>query len=139
VVWVALAGGAALVARPADVTRRLVWIDFSQRGPTRHEEQEGALRAKYAQHAWWIEAFMNDEPVDRMVAHFANGGAPIVVRAIDYHDEWSARYAPRLAERLDAELLATFPSPFGDIPGCTLHTYNGWTDRYYLVRGVKRP
>ena len=130
---------ALVILRPAELSGRLVFADFSGRNAANHEVLEAGIRAAHPEKAWWIEAILNGEPLDRLVAHFEKGGAPVVLRVIDYHDEWSARYGAMLPARLKVELIAEFPSTFADVPNCTLHTYNSWTDRYYLVRGVQKP
>lgn len=130
---------AIVVMRPAELSRRLVFTEFSGRGAVRHEAFESAIRLAHPGKAWWIEAILNQEPVDRMVAHFEHGGSPIILRVVDYHDEWSRRYGVALPLRLKAEQIAEYDSTFPDVPGCTLHTYNSWTDRYYVVSGVRKP
>jgi hypothetical protein len=137
VLGLTLAFGAVVVARPAELTRRLVWEEFSGRGLERHTAFEAEVRGRHPGVALWVEAMMNEEPLDRLRVHFKGGGAPVLVRVVDYHDEWSARYGPSLPAKFDAELVGHFVSGFADVPGCTLHTYNSWTDRYYLVRGPK--
>jgi hypothetical protein len=130
---------AIVVVRPADLSRRLVVTEFSGRDAVRHEVFESAIRLAHPGKAWWIEAILNSEPVDRIVAHFEHGGGPIILRVVDYHDEWSRRYGATLPVRLNVEQIAEYGSTFPDVPGCTLHTYNSWTDRYYVVSGVRKP
>jgi hypothetical protein len=138
-VWFAVLLGVVIVAKPAELTRRLVWLEFSGRGYLQHTEFETKIRADYPKAEGWTSELMNGEPLDRLTAHFHGGGGPILLRMIDYCDEWSAREGQVLSERFDAELVGRCESDFADVPGCTLHTYNSWTDRYYLVRGVKTP
>ena len=137
VTWVAIGLGLAMVARPAELTRRLLWIEFSQRGAVQHEAFEADIKARFPGAAWWAEALMNSEPIERMAAHFKAGGAPILLCQINYHDEWTAHMSSIFRERFEAELIAVDPSKFADVPGCTLHTYNSWTCSYYLVRGLR--
>jgi hypothetical protein len=67
------------------------------------------------------------------------GGAPVLLREIDYHDEWCAQFSPPFTQQFKLKLLATVPSIFSDVPGCTLHVYNSWTSRYFLVEGLTKP
>ncbi|MBC7368769.1 MAG: hypothetical protein H7343_18495, partial [Undibacterium sp.] len=131
--------GALAAVRPAELSRRLVFTEFSGRGAERHNAFEAEIRAAHPEKAWWIEAILNPEPLDRLVAHFDRGGGPVVLRVVDYHDEWSLRYGAALPVRLQVEPIAEYSSTFADVPGCTLHTYNSWTDRYYVVRGARKP
>jgi len=135
----AVAAALALIARPADLTRRLVWIDFAQEGTRQRNQFQAVLQALHPKEAWWTEALLTDEPFQRLQAHFAAGGGPVVFRAIDFHDPWSARGHAKFHEHLKSELLGQWTSPFADVPPCTLHTYHGWTDRWFLVSGPRKP
>ncbi len=135
----AVAAALALMARPADLTRRLVWIDFAQEGTRQRNQYQSDLQARHPGVAWWTEVLLTDQPVQRLQAHFKSGGAPVVLRAIDYHGPWSERAHAQFHERLDSELLGQWTSPFADVPPCTLQTYHGWTDRWFLVRGPRTP
>ena len=135
----AIAAALALIARPVDISRRLVWIDFSQDGTRQRNQLESGLQARHSTEAWLIEELLTDQPVQRLEAHFAAGGPPVVLRAIDYHDPWSARAHAQFYERLNSKLLGQWTSPFADVPPCTLHTYHGWTDRWFLVSGARTP
>ena len=74
--------------------------------------------------------------MDELRQHFNEAGGALLLRVIDYHDEWSAYHGSLLQAQFEAKLLATAPSVFADVGSCTLHTYGSWTDRFYLVTGV---
>jgi len=128
---------AAVLWRPTELTSRLVLTVFSGRGGELRAAREESIRAEHPGLAWREDALLNTAPLSQLAEHFAGGGAPLVVRVIDYNDEWSARYGPMLPAEFDAKLLATDASVFADVSGCTLHTYGSWTDRIYLVRGPR--
>jgi len=129
---------AAVLWRPAELTSRLVWTVFPGRGGELRAAREERIRAEHPGLAWREDALLNTAPLSQLAEHFASGGAPLLMRVIDYNDEWSARYGPMLPAEFDTKLLATDASVFADVPGCTLHTYGSWTDRIYLVRGTRR-
>lgn len=129
---------AATLWRPTELAVRLVATEFSGRNAAERMQMDERVRAAHPGLAWRDALIMNDSPLDDLRVHFAGGGAPVLVRVVDYHDEWSARYGYQLPVEFDTRLLGTRPSTFADVPGCTLHTYGGWTDRYYLVTGVRK-
>ncbi len=131
--------GLLSLARPFEISWRLVYLGFSGRNYVRVEAIEAQLRAAHPNKDWWSEDFMNSEPLDRLIAHFKKGGGQVILRAIDYHDEWSDHHIKRIPLLLSVELLAQNPSIFSDVSNCTLHTYSSWTDRYYLVKGPLNP
>jgi hypothetical protein len=134
------AGLLALVLyRPADLSSRLVWLEFSGRNAAAGAEIEDAIRAAHPGLKWHVEALLNPGPAEVLAEHFAKGGAPVLLREIDYHDEWCAQFGPLLTQQFKVKLLATVPSIFSDVPGCTLHAYNSWTSRYFLVEGLTKP
>ncbi len=134
------AGLLALVLyRPAELSSRLVWLEFSGRNAAAAAEIDQAIRAAHPGLKWHDEAMLNPGPTEALAEYFSKGGAPVLFREIDYHDEWCAQFGPLLTEQFNVRLLATLPSIFPDVPGCTLHTYNSWTSRYFLVEGLKKP
>jgi hypothetical protein len=131
--------GVLSLIRPFELSWRLVHMGFSGQNSVQVEAIETRLRAAYPNMDWWSEDFMNTEPLTRLIAHFNTGGGQVMLRAIDYHDEWSAKHLKMLPLLLNVELVAEKPSIFYDVTNCTLHTYSSWTDRYYLVNGVQKP
>jgi hypothetical protein len=96
-----------------------------------------SVRAAHPGLGWRDALIMTELPLEALRSYFVTGGSPVLVRVVDYHDEWSARYGARLPVQFEAKLVGSRPSVFADVPGCTLHTYGGWSDRYYLVTGVR--
>lgn len=134
------AGLLALVLyRPAELSSRLVWLEFSGRNAAAVAEVEDAIQAAHPGLKWHVEALLNPGPVTALAEHFSKGGGALLLREIDYHDEWCAQFGPLLTQQFKVKLLATVPSIFSDVPGCTLHAYNSWTSRYFLVEGLKKP
>jgi hypothetical protein len=131
--------GLLVVLRSAELSGRLVFTEFSRSRAAEHDAFEEKLRNANPEKEWWIKEILNPKPLDELVEHFEHGGKPIVLRVVDYHDPWSVRYGGDLPKRLNVRQIAEFPSNFDDVSGCTLHTYNSWTDRYYIVSGVKKP
>jgi hypothetical protein len=87
---------------------------------------------------WRDEALLNPGPTTSLAEYFTKGGLPLILREIDYHDEWCELHRPLLDQQFDVKLLAKVPSVFADVPSCTLHTYSSWTTRYFLVQGIKK-
>jgi hypothetical protein len=134
-------GCAALLAvamfRPTELSVRLVTTEFSGRNTTERLAMDESVRAAHPGLGWRDALIMTELPLEALRSYFVTGGSPVLVRVVDYHDEWSARYGARLPVQFEAKLVGSRPSVFADVPGCTLHTYGGWSDRYYLVTGVR--
>jgi len=134
------AGLLALVLyRPAELSSRLVWLEFSGRYAATVAEVDEAIRAAHPGLKWHVEALLNLGPAEALAEHFSQGGGALLLREIDYHDEWCAQFRPLLTQQFKVKLLATVPSIFSDVPGCSLHVYNSWTSRYFLVEGLRKP
>lgn len=129
---------ALVVIRPADVSWRLVFTEFCGRSAREHDVLESALRAAHPDKPWWTEEILDGKPLDRIAAHFTKGGGPIVLRVMDYRDEWSARSRAEIPVRFNVEQIGERTSTFADIPACTLHTYNSCSDSYYVVHGLRK-
>lgn len=129
---------AGALIRPSEMSVRLVATEFSRRNAAERLEMDERVRAAHPGLGWRDALIMNEGPLDDLRGYFAAGGAAVLVRVVDYHDEWSARYGSQLPVQFEAKLVGARPSTFTDVPGCTLHTYGGWTDRYYLVTGVRK-
>lgn len=136
--WVTAGLLAMVLYRPTELSGRLVWDEFSGRNLAKSAEFDDAIRRAHPDLKWRDEALLNPGPTIALTEYFTQGGTPLIFREIDYHDEWCARYRPLLEQQFDAKLLAVVPSVFADVPGCTLHTYNSWTTRYFLVQGIKK-
>ena len=133
------AGLLALVLyRPAELSSRLVWLEFSGRYAATVAEVDEAIRAAHPGLKWHVEALLNLGPAEALAEHFSQGGGALLLREIDYHDEWCAQFRPLLTQQFKVKLLATVPSIFSDVPGCSLHVYNSWTSRYFLVEGLRK-
>ena len=131
-----LAGLLALtLVRPTDISLRLV-NEFSGLPAKERVAQMEKLRSAHPGLVWRETDLLSNLALDEMRQHFKDAGGALLVRVIDYHDEWSAYHAPLFQAQFEAKLLATAPSVFGDVGSCTLHTYGSWTDRFYLVKGV---
>lgn len=128
---------AIALSRPLDLSHRLVFDHYSQAGQRRMVALESEVRARFPGVEVQFYEAMSSRARDGLLAHFAGGGRPVIVRLVDYHDEWSRHYGPSLLTPFVAEEIAVNPSLFSDVPGCTLHTYSSWTDRYCLVSGLK--
>ena len=120
--------------RPTDITIRLL-KEFSGVTAVGRAMIMEDLRKTHLGLAWREIDLLNLGPLIDLKKYFEGAGGPLLIRVIDYHDEWSAFYGPMLQAQFDAQLLVTMPSAFADVSGCTLHTYSSWTDRFYLVRG----
>lgn len=136
--WVTAGFLAVVLYRPSELSGRLVWDSFSGRNWAKVAECDEAIRRAYPSLNWQEEAMLNPGPTMALAEHFIKGGSPLILREIDYHDEWCARYRPLLAQQFEVKLLDSVPSVFADVPSCTLHTYNSWTTRYFLVQGIKK-
>jgi len=133
--WV-LAGLLALaLLRPTDITRRLIH-EFSGVPAKARAAQRDKLRLTHPDLIWRETDLLSTAALDELRQHFKEAGGPLLLRVIDYHDEWSAYHGPRLQAQFEAQLLATVPSAFADVASCTLHTYGSGTDRFYVVTGV---
>ena len=133
------AGLLALVLyRPAELSSRLVWLEFSGRYAATVAEVDEAIRAAHPGLKWHVEALLNLGPAEALAEHFSQGGGALLLREIDYHDEWCAQFRPLLTQQFKVKPLATVPSIFSDVPGCSLHVYNSWTSRYFLVEGLRK-
>jgi len=114
---------------------RLIQV-FSGEPAKERVAQMEKLRSAHPGLVWRETDLLSNLALDEMRQHFKDAGGALLVRVIDYHDEWSAYHAPLFQAQFEAKLLATAPSVFGDVGSCTLHTYGSWTDRFYLVKGV---
>ncbi len=131
-----LAGLLALaLVRPTDISMRLIQVFSGGPANERAVEME-RLRLAHPELGWRETDLLNSAPLEELRKHFKDAGGALLVRVIDYHDEWSAYHGALLQAQFEAKLLATAPSAFGDVGSCTLHTYGSWTDRFYLVKGV---
>jgi hypothetical protein len=128
---------AVAMARPLDLSHRLVFDHYSQAGQRRMLAIESEVRARFPGMEVQFYEALSSHARDSLLTHFERGGPPVIVRLVDYHDEWSRHYGPSLLAPFVAEEIAVNPSLFSDVPGCTLHTYSSWTDRYCLVSGLK--
>jgi hypothetical protein len=128
---------AVAVARPLDLSHRLVFNHYSQAGQRQMLAVESEVQARFPGLEVQFYEVMSNRARDSLLTHFERGGPPVIVRLVDYHDEWSRHYGPSLLAPFVAEEIAVNPSLFSDVPGCTLHTYSSWTDRYCLVSGLK--
>ena len=125
------------LARPWDLSHRLVFDHYSQAGQRQMVAVEAEVRGRFPGVEVQFYEAMSSRARDGLLVHFQGGGPPVIVRLVDYHDEWSRHYGPSLLAPFVAEEIAVNPSLFSDVPGCTLHTYSSWTDRYCLVSGLK--
>jgi hypothetical protein len=135
-------GVAAILAltlwRPTDLSIRLVQEVFSGRAEERLGQLENRLRAEHPGLEWRVSSLLNSDPLEEMARRFDLVATPLVLRAHDYHDEWTRLQLAQLGREFEVELLGVNPSIFGDVPACTLHTYGSWTDRYYLVKARRK-
>ncbi|MCX6950995.1 MAG: glycosyltransferase family 39 protein [Verrucomicrobia bacterium] len=130
---------ALLVVRPLGGTLPLVQAEFSQARSRRHEVFEAELRARHPGTTWKHTHLLTAGPLDELEAGFKAGGGPVLMRLSDYHDEWTAYHLPLLAARFEVRAVTEAPGSFPDMPVCTLLTYHGPLERYYLVTGPKKP
>jgi len=130
---------ALLVVRPLSVTLPLVQEEFSQARSQRHEVFETELRARHPGATWKQTHLLTAEPLDELAAGFKAGGGPVLVRVSDYHDEWTAYHLPQIATRFEMQALTEAPGSFPGMPVCTLLTYHGPLERYFLITALKKP
>lgn len=135
--WVGVAW-VALVVPSVRLTWPLVTDVFSGRDAQRREAVEATVRAGCAGCPWKELGLFPEQTFAEITAHFAAGGAPLVLKVNDYGDAWSAANLRLIATRLEAAPVAEFPSPFGGLPVCTLQVYSGPHTRYYRLTGVRR-
>jgi len=133
--WCLAALLALALVRPTDISLRLI-KEFSGEPAKDRATQMEKLRLAHPSLAWRETDLLSSLPLEELRQHFKDAGGALLVRVIDYHDEWSAYHGPLLQAQFEAKLLATSPSAFADVESCTLHTYGSWTDRFYLVTGV---
>lgn len=133
--WGLAALTALALARPTDISMRLI-KEFSGVPAKERALQIAQLRQANPGLGWRETDLLSSTPLEELRRHFNEAGGALLVRVIDYHDEWSHYHGPLLQAQFEAKLLATAPSVFTDVSSCTLHTYSSWTDRFYLVTGV---
>jgi len=131
-----LAGLLALaLVRPTDISMRLIQV-FSGEPAKERVAQMEKLRSAHPDLGWREMDLLNSAPLEELRKHFKDAGGALLVRVIDYDDEWSTYHGALFQAQFEAKLLVTAPSLFADVGSCTLQTYGSWTDRFYLVKGV---
>lgn len=133
--WCLAALLALALVRPTDISLRLI-KEFSGEPAKDRATQMEKLRLAHPSLAWRETDLLSSLPLEELRQHFKDAGGALLVRVIDYHDEWSTYHGPLLQAQFEAKLLATSPGAFADVESCTLHTYGSWTDRFYLITGV---
>ncbi len=126
---------ALALARPTDLSMRLI-KEFSREPAKKRAVQIAELRQAHPGLVWREIDLLSSSPLEDLRQHFKDAGGALLVRVLDYHDEWSSYHGALLQTQFEAKLIATVPSVFADVGSCTLHTYSSWTDRFYLVTGV---
>lgn len=136
-VAVGLILSAALVARPAAVTRILVFDELSGRTNAAIEAYEAKLSNTHPAVGWETTAALIEASLEPLRTYFAQKSGPLLVRVLDYNDDWTAAHLPLLNKKFAAQKVGEWPTPFADFPACTLHTYHRPRVHYYLVN--RRP
>ena len=126
---------ALALARPTDISMRLI-KEFSGVPAKERAVQIAQLGQAHPGLVWRETDLLSSSPLEELRQHFKDAGGALLVRVLDYRDEWSSYHGVLLQTQFETKLLATAPSVFADVGSCTLHTYSSWTDRFYLVTGV---
>lgn len=134
--WVAGLGLAALVAIvPLRLSWPLVTQELSVLGPEARSAFDDELRARFPASRWLDEPLVGLGDRTKLRAHFAVSTQPVLLRAADYHDEWSAEHRRQLEREFVVERVAEHQSTFGQLPVCTLLTYHSARSTYYRITG----
>jgi hypothetical protein len=128
---------ALLLVEPLRVTWPLVVEELSVRGPQQRAALDDMMRARWPESRWMENAMVGAGVVTGLEEHFRMSGQPVLLRATDYHDEWSEQTRRQLAEKFNLERLEVRPSEFQRAPVCTLLTYHSARATYYRVTGLK--
>ncbi len=126
-----------LVIRSLAVTGPLLWVEFSGRGVTLHDNFERDLRARHPGAQWQEAVLLSGDPFVELSERLRSRRGPVLLRVSDYADEWTALHLGLLAARFVTEPVADYPGTFPGMPPCTLLTYHSSRDRYYLVTGQR--
>lgn len=139
--WLGFAVLLVLAACPGLVTARLLLLEYPGLGLERRQRVEQEVLQRYPGATVVEFTLCGDPTLDKLAAKIqaarAQGKSPIVIRQIDYNDEWSVRYSDRLAQRFAVEQIAENPTTFPEIPVCTLHAYFGAREVYFLLQEVR--
>lgn len=128
-----LALASLLLTRPARVTKVLVGDELSGRTTDAIVEFEKTLAAAQAKTTWLSTELLVESQLDQLRTHLDQEAGPLLVRVLDFNDEWTAAQLPRLNEKYSARKLGEWPTPFANFPVCTLLTYHRPHAHYYAV------
>lgn len=136
--WLAgLGAGALLVVVPLRITWPLVTREITSLGPDQRAAFDDRLRARFAESKWMEESLVGPGVVTKLQQHFKASTQPVLLRATDFHDEWSEHTRRSVEYDFVWERLAVQPSVFPDVPVCTLLTYHSARSTYYRITGVR--
>lgn len=121
---------------PWQVTRPLVFEELSIRGAQERAALDERMRSRWPGALWMEDAIVGAGVIARLEEHFRASGQPVLLRATDYHDEWSDHTRGQLEGKFILERLEVRPSSFPQVPVCTLLTYHSARATYYRITGV---
>ncbi|HVS52893.1 MAG TPA: hypothetical protein VHD62_11115 [Opitutaceae bacterium] len=122
-----------LAWRPARLTRRLVWTEFSGRGFERNQAFAQQQRARYPDAEPLASSLLVAQSLEPIAQHFRASSAPVILRVSDYRDEWTAACLRQLEARFEAQVVAENAGSFPEVPTSTLLTYHSCQESYFLI------
>jgi len=131
-----LIAGAATV-RPLWLVARLDGRAFSGDEGPRAAAFDDAIRARFPAAQWRTDILLTPAPLVDLATHFHASMAPVLLRADDFHDDWTSHYVAELEKQFVVQLVAVDPGLFPDVPTCTLLTYQSTPHVYFLISGSR--